>query len=231
MTTATTPGVEQPCICPRADHPHGSLGRYKRDGCRCSACRTANRLNKRRVDRGHAYAHWAEVPTAMEPVIGTRRRLHALTAVGWSAHALAERLGVTQGVVAALSTRTKRVHPSTAAAVRRLYDDLWDQTPPAAGSERARRYAAAQGWPPPMAWDDDDLDDPAATPNHELPVTEIDEVLLERALAGERTRVQARERLSVVAALTGQERSAEEIAQILGLCARSVVRDRAQLAS
>jgi hypothetical protein len=62
-----------------------------------------------------------------------------------------------------------QVRVATAHAVRQLYDELWDAPPPcgpykSAASARARRAAAARGWPPPAAWDDQSIDNPAVGP-------------------------------------------------------------------
>ncbi len=64
----------------------------------------------------------------------------------------------------------EHVRTGTAKAVQNLYDQLWNR-PPAAADHRARisasgarRYAEAHGWPPPLAWDDELIDDPAAGP-------------------------------------------------------------------
>lgn len=97
--------------------------------------------------------------------VGVRRRLQALVAMGWSQASLAARLGMTPSNFNVwLSTDT--VTAATAIAVRRLYDELWDEppledTPGQRGSvSRARRYAFERGWLPPMAWDDDEIDIP-----------------------------------------------------------------------
>jgi hypothetical protein len=101
---------------------------------------------------------------------GTRRRLRALCAAGWSGPALAERLGMEPSGLYLTLTSRALVRAATARAVRALYDELWDEPPPqGTRSERisaakARGHAARMGWPPPMAWDDDAIDDPAASP-------------------------------------------------------------------
>lgn len=41
---------------------------------------------------------------------------------------------------------------------------LWEFDEQASLVRRARRHATAQGWPPPLAWDDDDIDNPDASP-------------------------------------------------------------------
>lgn len=100
---------------------------------------------------------------------GTRRRLQALGAVGWSCMKIAPYLGIdASGVVRARTA--VRVHARRAREVAAVYDRLWDRPPPMgtvaerAAATRARRFAAERGWPPPLAWDDDSIDDPAAEP-------------------------------------------------------------------
>lgn len=96
---------------------------------------------------------------------GTRRRLQALVAIGWPQSRLGQRLGVDPSNMNALLTRS-RVTAATARAVAALYDELWDTpAPQSPGATRARRHAAARGWPPPLAWDDDTIDDPEAVPD------------------------------------------------------------------
>jgi len=100
---------------------------------------------------------------------GTRRRLQALVAIGWPQSQLAARLGVQPGNLGSMLAR-EHVRAGTARAVEILYDQLWSHPPSETdhrsriSASRARSYAQARGWPPPMAWDDDLIDDPAATP-------------------------------------------------------------------
>jgi transcriptional regulator with XRE-family HTH domain len=109
--------------------------------------------------------------TALVSSAGTCRRLQALAAAGWSAQCLAARLGVSKThVCKIIRGRYPRVTAATARAVRGLYDELWDQPPPGgtrwekAAASRTRNHARQQGWPPAQAWDDDEIDDPAAAP-------------------------------------------------------------------
>lgn len=99
---------------------------------------------------------------------GSRRRLQALMAVGWSVQAVADASTVSKWTLYRCM-REPQVFAGTAVAVREVYERMWDQAPPestrfertVAGRSRAR--AAAEGWPPPMAWDR--IDDPAAEPS------------------------------------------------------------------
>jgi hypothetical protein len=105
---------------------------------------------------------------------GTRRRLRALVARGWSKRKLSLRLGMQPSNFGATFDNDK-VRASTARAVRVLYDELWNVTPPEAthgdriAASRARRYAQTQGYAPPLAWDDDTIDDPDAKPEGAVP--------------------------------------------------------------
>lgn len=106
---------------------------------------------------------------ALIDATGTRRRLQALVAIGWSRAELGRRIGVTPQNFTTLMT-TGRVTVRTAAAVSALYDEISMQPRTAddhggrISISRARRSAAAAGWVPPLAWDDEDIDDPAAKP-------------------------------------------------------------------
>ena len=107
---------------------------------------------------------------ALVDATGTVRRVQALMAIGWSGQKLADRLGVQRGNFtlmngADLVTEAKR------RAISDLYDELWD-TPPPHDDHRSRisynrtlAFARRNGWVPPMAWDDDTIDDPAARPS------------------------------------------------------------------
>jgi hypothetical protein len=90
---------------------------------------------------------------------GTRRRLEALMANGWSARELARRLGHTHPGLQL--PRHRRVTSSTAQAVRTLYDELANTPGP---SQRAATLYRGRGYLPPGWWDDDTIDDPDATP-------------------------------------------------------------------
>lgn len=115
---------------------------------------------------------------------GTRRRIQALVAFGWPLAEQARRLRRSLRNFRDLLTQ-KQVTARTAREVADLYEQM-SATPPPAGwvTTRTRRFAARNGWEPPLAWDD--IDDPDATPNTDPADDEpdIDEVLVRRALAG-----------------------------------------------
>lgn len=112
------------------------------------------------------------LPAARVDATGTRRRLQALVATGWSQRSLARMLA-SAGTRPAWGLIHGQPHVTVATerAVRALYARLWDQPPPETTRDEryaaavARRCAARHGWEPPLAWDDDEIDDPAAQPH------------------------------------------------------------------
>lgn len=103
------------------------------------------------------------------PGHGTRRRLEALGWLGYSVNEISARSGVErQALDHALHGR--EVFAVTHRAVAALYEDLWDK-PNQPGewhaksaASRARNKARKLGWAPPLAWDEDTIDDPDAAP-------------------------------------------------------------------
>ncbi|SLJ40984.1 Uncharacterised protein [Mycobacteroides abscessus subsp. abscessus] len=94
---------------------------------------------------------------------GTRRRVLALAAIGWSQQHLSIRLGIDVGGLSKVATgSTKQVTVGRAREVDALYRQLQEVPGP---SDVARRVAVRNGWPPPVAWCDDEIDDPNATPH------------------------------------------------------------------
>lgn len=104
---------------------------------------------------------------ALTDATGTRRRLQALVAAGWSPAVLSRRLFANYATMQRMLANP-RVIASEARAVRDLYDELWDVPPPEYTrtdrhtARMARNRARRNGWPPPMAWDDDQIDHPSA---------------------------------------------------------------------
>lgn len=121
---------------------------------------------------------------------GTKRRIQALVCLGHSVSSLAERLGWQPSNFHRLVHEATQVEVRTARAVAELYDKL-SMTPAAGGHwqrkgavTRAKNYAASFGWLPPLAWDDETIDDPFAQPEIHVDVSrlsaEVDEVAVQR---------------------------------------------------
>lgn len=103
--------------------------------------------------------------------LGSRRRVEALMALGWTPAEVGRAVGLTrQNFMAIASGRRAIVSAGTAQRIREVYDRLSMLLAPPGSTRtmrahrtRMRRLAAAHGWAPPLAWDDEDLDDPTAT--------------------------------------------------------------------
>lgn len=140
-----------------------------------------------RTERGHnpyprVQAVTAEKILAIKPTLdnmaagrvidstGTLRRLQALVTIGWSMSRLGEHINVTPGNMVKLMNSTQTT-AGRARQVKALYEKLWNQ--PQQGHDqrsrisanRSRSYAKKRGWYPPMAWDDDTIDNPATMPD------------------------------------------------------------------
>lgn len=97
---------------------------------------------------------------------GSHRRLQALVTLGFSLTALAEYAGYGRSYFKDILA-AERLTLTRAKIVSDLYDQLWNMKPiPETRAQKqsvtmAKRIAAKNGWYPPMAWDDDNIDNPA----------------------------------------------------------------------
>lgn len=100
-------------------------------------------------------------PKGFVPNIGGRRRIQALLAMGWRHQDLRPMLGMNTGNIVHQQGQwfTKQKHD----AIKALYDQIWDQRGPASKVSLSR--IAKAGYAPPLAWDDDTIDDPHAAPD------------------------------------------------------------------
>lgn len=100
---------------------------------------------------------------------GSRRRLQALVALGFSLNVLADYAGYSRSYFKDL-TKKDRISVQRAVAVTDLYEKLWNRKPlPETKEQRhsvimAKKAALAKGWLPPMAWDDAGIDNPDYQP-------------------------------------------------------------------
>ncbi|WP_269724178.1 WhiB family transcriptional regulator [Gordonia alkanivorans] len=97
------------------------------------------------------------------PALGSVRRLQALAANGYSQRELWSRLGwpSPQNATQMFAGRVENITVVRAQQVTVLFSQL--QMVP--GTDRnARARAKAKGWLPPLAWDEDRIDDPTYTP-------------------------------------------------------------------
>ena len=99
-------------------------------------------------------------------VVGTRRRLQAMAALGYSLSDVEDATGVKAPVITKIRTgRNVLTAPETAEAIKEFYEIIEDT--PAPGSAISRRstvFAEKYNWAPPAAWKGRDIEDPAVGP-------------------------------------------------------------------
>jgi hypothetical protein len=199
--------------CPATSHGDTELDYLA--GCRCPAAREAHR-----IERGRRHLRALRVGPAHVDPTGTRRRLQALAAAGWSVEDIAAGLGSRPSYVGQLQHRVTPVHRRTAAKVRDFYDRHADRPGP---SPRAVHYARRNGWLAPIWWDSETIDDPAWTPptadTRAVDVdVDVDEVNVARRLAGDRTiRLTQAEKAAAVQQLTAAHVPPWQISERLGV--------------
>lgn len=177
-----------------------------------------------------------DAPLYRVDATGTHRRIRALTALGHSQAGLSVQAGYSADFLHYLLT-CGTVTAAHASTVEGLYDEYHATD----GEHRnSRAYAAWRAWPPPDAWDDLTIDDPAAHPytgRRRRSRDDVDRVRVWYMVRGEWTGpTTLAERAAAAAQLdaardpvSGLPYSAEEIARRLGMEERSVVRYRGRL--
>ncbi|MFE6474546.1 hypothetical protein [Streptomyces rochei] len=155
---------------------------------------------------------------------GTRRRVNALYALGWTRRALSARSGVAERSLSRALLKP-RVTADFARTICAVYDELWKRSPyPTEVAEtvarQTRRKAKEEGLVGPLAWDDDTIDDPAALPQTDAaePVASEGGNVAARWLMGESVVLDGESRKEVVAHFyEWTELSTEEIAAKVGM--------------
>jgi len=164
------------------DPRHGQTRGYQA-GCREQCCRDARSKHENLRKMSAAAGRPFTVPT-----IGTTRRIRALMRLGWRSIDIAHAAGWQSGEAVTVLIGRSFVNHRTAQRIRAAYGQLSMSRGP---SEQTRRRAERAGWPPPLAWDDDTIDDPAARPmgipNARPRSVDIDEVAIQRRMHGDRT--------------------------------------------
>lgn len=142
-----------------------------------STLRTIRRGGVRSVNRDTARAILATTTGVSRrgyvDSTGSARRLQALSAIGWDSAMVADHIGVTPSRVRAIRAHERpEIHATTRNMISAAYDELSMTLPPdSMWVTRSRTWASRHGWPPPLAWDDDTIDDPEAKPQCGATVT------------------------------------------------------------
>jgi hypothetical protein len=146
------------------DPRHGTSAGYCA-GCRDECCRTAIADYSRGL---RARQYLAGGPLIVD-ALGTKRRIRALMALGWTGRQIDVELGRKPTYTANLLCGPDRVNRATAASVAAVYERLSMRLPadaPDANRQviaRTRSEARRKGWAPPLAYDN--IDDPTEQPS------------------------------------------------------------------
>jgi transposase-like protein len=143
------------------------------------------------------------------PAVGASRRLQGLYALGHRVAVIADLSGISTDAVGHLvAGRWTTIKVAADSGIREAYAQLSMQTGP---SSRTRKIAQQNGWAPPLAWDEDAIDDPEAAPLLDADVDAYDEVAVRRYADGARIGLTAAERLDAVALCVSRGMSYEDI--------------------
>lgn len=96
------------------------------------------------------------------PAVGVYRRARAMMRLGWTRESLGRTRAEWATLRAVLDGRQHRVKAGFHRHIQRLYDERSMTLGPHAGN---RTRFAREGYPPPLAWSDDSIDDPSAVPD------------------------------------------------------------------
>lgn len=154
----------------------------------------------------------SRLPRNLVPGLRSARQVQGLAAIGWPLTEQAHRMGMHPKTGWLISRAAdKCVSVDTRGRVDLLFDELAETPGP---SMAARRAAANNGWLPALVWTD--LDDPDDDP---LAVDRgyVDEVAVERVLAGEHLKLTDAETIAVIQTGTARDIPLSQLADRLGL--------------
>lgn len=186
---------------------HGDMSAYVRYRCRCTDACTDHYLYYKRLRNGQPYRRRIDAT-------GPRRRIRALYAIGHTCATIAHTAGLHPRMIQQLGTENRLyVTPATFKAVADAYTRLAHTT---GTSPTTAKRAAWWGYPPPAAWGDD-IDDPAADPAAPRDPDHVDDVLVEKVLAGKASPkdLSKAERIAVVDRGLAKHVSMSRLGQVL----------------
>lgn len=108
--------------------------------------------------------HDGALPGAMVPALGSTRRVQSLIAMGWTRAEIARRVNVNRKTIRTIATGTRVVRGDVARRIDLVFQHMHLEVPPKS-REASRARNSAKGWAPALAWDEDAIDDPLATPD------------------------------------------------------------------
>lgn len=166
---------------PRHGEERGYYAHRKAGQEPCDPCKKAHM----RAEKVRAMKRLHPKPPVNQ--IGLVRRLRALARLGWTAQRLGEELGVSHELIKSVLRGGYRwtVGHDIEKRIRDGYERLCMTLPPMRGrnddsaATRQRQKAIANGWPPPLAWDDIDNPDEVPATDTERTTWKRDELVNE----------------------------------------------------
>jgi transcriptional regulator with XRE-family HTH domain len=197
-------------------------GKKRPDGTRSASRRITPRVEARILAVRLDLADGARIDSS-----GAVRRVQALVALGWSQSKICIRLGISRSNFTPIAQGARpTMLVAHDKAIRALYAEWSMQLPPQTewrdkiAASRARNYAGAAGWLPPLAWDDDALDDPASAPltGAEIDAPDLDHAAIERRAAGDKAvRLSRQEKAELVRLMVARGVPKNEIERRTGV--------------
>lgn len=195
---------------PRHGTVAGHIAHQRDGGDYCPACIAAKAMyDKRRV--------WdaANGRTYTVPSIGARRRIQALLSVGWSRPQVAREAGWETSGALRYVMRSDTMTRATHDRIAETYERLCMKTPPdELVARRVKTWARKGGYAPPLAWNN--IDDPNEVPDRGGSDEEIDLVVVDRLLAGQRVPSTRAEKVEAVRRWMSQGRSQRSLCVMHG---------------
>lgn len=158
------------------------------------------------------------------PAVGATRRIRALYALGHLNWVIAQEAGISRDAVWYLASGAwPTVKVGVDDGVRAAYDRLSMKT---GTSWKTRRLAERKGWAPPLAWDEDAIDDPGAGPDcaqeadpfaAEEGAQHVDRVAVDAYLKGRPVALSDAERLAALLAAPSMGLSLLSVDRLQGL--------------
>lgn len=166
-------------------------------------------------------------PAGFVPNLGARRRIRALLALGWrhtDITTYVSAVGTHSAMV--LHQRGDWIARATHDAVVAAYDELGMRRGP---SQRTRNRALAGGYAPPLAWDDNAIDEPDARPNLYGSDTKVVDAWLAGYPPDDLDSVDDADRHHVIHTLHAWGHTDPEITRLTGIDRNQLWRDRQSL--
>lgn len=201
---------------PRHGTPRGYSAHARADTEPCTPCREAAAAYERQRFYDAHLGRQRRID-----VTGSRRRIRALQAIGWTTQRITAELGYThRDALAAMIYDAEWITRSRAKKIAEVYDRL-SMTPGPSNITRTRALRA--GFAPPLAWDDSTIDDPDAEP-HGMgrdirDEAALDTAVVERVLSGEKrtSRLTNAEAAEIVRRALARGQSTYDIERLYGL--------------